>query len=76
LATPFFAGLFSYYLYVTLKKDSPVQNPERLYREWGLVAYLAFCLALFVSLMFGRIELLYDIFNVPAPSSVQALWTL
>lgn len=74
LATPFFAGLFSYYLYVTLKEDSPVQNPERLYRERGLVAYLAICLALFVGLMFVSIPRLYDVFNV-TPSNVQALWT-
>ncbi len=74
LATPFFAGLFSYYLRVTLKDDSPVQNPERLYKERGLVAYLSLCLALFVGLMFVSVPRLYDIFNV-TPSQVQALWT-
>lgn len=74
LATPFFAGLFSFYLYVTLKENSPVQNPERLYRERGLVAYLALCVALFVVLMFVSIPGMYDLFNV-TPSKVQALWT-
>jgi 4-hydroxybenzoate polyprenyltransferase len=74
LATPFFAGLFSYYLHVTFKEDSPVQNPERLYREHGMVAYLAFCVALFVALMFISIPALYELFNV-TPSKVQALWT-
>jgi 4-hydroxybenzoate polyprenyltransferase len=74
LATPFFAGLFSYYLHVTLKEDSPVQNPERLYKERGMVAYLALCLALFVGLMFISVPRLYDLFNV-TPSQVQALWT-
>jgi 4-hydroxybenzoate polyprenyltransferase len=73
LATPFFAGLFSYYLYVTLKDDSPVQNPERLYRERGLVAYLVVCLALFVLLMFVSIQPLYKAFNVE-PSHMEALW--
>jgi decaprenyl-phosphate phosphoribosyltransferase len=74
LATPLFAGLFSYYLYVTLKDDSPVQNPERLYRERGLMAYLVLCLAMFILLMFVSIPGLYDLFNV-TPSPVQALWT-
>ncbi len=74
LAIPFFAGVFSYYLRVTLKDDSPVQNPERLYREHGLVAYLALCVALFVGLMFISIPALYHLFNV-TPSQVTALWT-
>jgi 4-hydroxybenzoate polyprenyltransferase len=74
LATPLFAGLFAYYLHVSLKDDSPVQNPERLYKERGLVAYLVVCLVLFVGLMFVSIPRLYDIFNV-TPSQVQALWT-
>lgn len=74
LATPFFAGMFSYYLHVSLKEDSPVQNPERLYREHGLVAYLGLCLVLFVGLMFVSIPGMYDLFNV-TPSKVQALWT-
>jgi decaprenyl-phosphate phosphoribosyltransferase len=74
IATPFFAGLFSYYLHVTLKKDSPVQNPERLYKESGMVAYLAICLALFILLMFVRVPRLYNLFNV-TPSQVQSLWT-
>lgn len=74
LATPLFAGLFAFYLHVTLKADSPVQNPERLYKERGLMVYLTLCLALFVGLMFVSIPRLYDVFNV-TPSQVQALWT-
>jgi 4-hydroxybenzoate polyprenyltransferase len=74
LAVPLFAGVFSYYLYVTLKDNSPVQNPERLYREHGLVAYLAFCVIVFIALMYVSVPALYDLFNV-TPSQVQALWT-
>jgi 4-hydroxybenzoate polyprenyltransferase len=74
LATPLFAGLFAYYLHVTLKEDSPVQNPERLYKERGLMIYLSVCLVLFVGLMFVSIPRLYELFNV-TPSKVQALWT-
>jgi decaprenyl-phosphate phosphoribosyltransferase len=75
LATPFFAGLFSYYLYVSLKEDSPVQNPERLYRERGLMIYLAVCLGLFVLLMFVNIPALRSVFDVKE-SVVPALWTV
>jgi len=74
LAVPLFAGVFSYYLHVTFKDDSPVQNPERLYRERGLMAYLTLCLALFIGLMFISIPGLYHLFNVE-PSQVHALWT-
>jgi hypothetical protein len=51
-----------------------VQNPERLYREHGLVIYLAFCVTTFVGLMFVSVPMLYDLFNV-TPSRIKALWT-
>jgi len=73
LAVPLVAGVFSLYLKVALKPDSAVQNPERLYREKGLMAYLVLCLVVFVGLMFVEIPLLYDVFNV-TPSKVNALW--
>ncbi len=74
LSLPLIAGFFSYYIHVTLKADSPVQNPERLYREKGLMFYLVLCLAVFLSLMFIEVPALYDLFNV-TPSKVKALWT-
>jgi 4-hydroxybenzoate polyprenyltransferase len=73
LAMPLIAGFFGYYLHIALKKDSPVQAPEKLYREWGLMFYLALCLAVFVLLMAIEIPWLYDLFNV-APSQFPALW--
>ena len=73
LSVPLIAGFFSYYMRVSLKKDSPVQNPERLYRERGLMAYLVLCVAAFTVLMFVDIGFLYDLFNVEAPE-VPALW--
>lgn len=75
LSVPLIAGFFGYYLRVALKQDSAVQNPERLYRETGLMIYLAVCLLAFVGLMFVEIPALYDIFNVN-PSRVPALWEL
>jgi 4-hydroxybenzoate polyprenyltransferase len=75
LFVPFAAGLFAYYMKLGLQPDSPTQNPEKLYRQHGFVAYLIVCFAVFVMLMFTSIPKLYDLFNV-APSGVNPLWTL
>ena len=58
-----------------LQPDSPVQNPEKLYRQRGFVVYLFVCLFAFVGLMFTSIPTMYDLFNI-APSRVSPLWTL
>jgi hypothetical protein len=73
LLVPLIAGFFGYYLHIALKDNSPVQAPEKLYREWGLMFYLAFCLVSFVLLMFVHIPWLYTLFNVPE-SQVPTLW--
>lgn len=75
LAIPLIAGFFGYYLAVSLKKHSPVQNPEHLYRERGLMAYLALMVSVLVALMFVGIPALYDLFNV-SQSGVPSLWEL
>lgn len=75
LSVPLIAGFFAYYLKVSLKPNSPVQAPERLYRERGLMAYLFVCLLVFMLLMFVRIDGLYDLFNV-RPSELQPLWRI
>ena len=75
LFAPFAAGLFAYYMKLGLLPDSPTQNPEKLYRQRGFVAYLILCFAVFVVLMFTSIPKLYELFNV-APSGVTPLWTL
>jgi 4-hydroxybenzoate polyprenyltransferase len=75
LGIPLIAGFFSYYLRVALKENSAAQAPEKLYREAGLMIYLFLCLAVFVLLMFVRINYLYDLFNV-APSDLPPLWEI
>ena len=75
LAVPLIAGFFSYYLHIALKNDSAVQNPERLYKEKGLLLYLSVCLLAFVGLMFVEIPSLYPLLNVE-PSRLPALWRL
>ncbi len=73
LSVPIIAGFFAMYMHVTLKPDSPVQNPERLYRERGLMIYLSICVVAFLGLMFVDVPALYDVFNV-TPSQMRSLW--
>lgn len=73
LSIPLIAGFFSFYMHVALKQGSAAQAPERLYQERGLMAYLVVCLVVFMGLMFVRIPMLYDLFNVRA-SGVPPLW--
>ncbi len=39
LVLPLVAGFFAYYMKLGLKENSPVQNPEKLHRETGFVAF-------------------------------------
>lgn len=73
LSIPLIAGFFSFYLYVAMKPDSPAQAPERLYRERGLMIYLVVCVAVFIGLMFVRVPILYQWFNVGA-TNIPPLW--
>jgi 4-hydroxybenzoate polyprenyltransferase len=75
LFAPLAAGLFAYYMKIGLQPDSPVQNPEKLYRQRGFLAYLIVCTVAFVVLMFTSIPSMYDLFNVD-PSPMNPLWTL
>jgi decaprenyl-phosphate phosphoribosyltransferase len=75
LFVPLGAGMFTYYLRIGMRPNSPVQNPEKLYTERGFFAYLLVSFALFVLLMFTRVPVLYDWFNVE-PSRASPLWTL
>jgi decaprenyl-phosphate phosphoribosyltransferase len=75
LSVPLIAGFFSMYLRVSLKDNSAAQAPERLFKEAGLMVYLVACLAVFVLLMFVRINVLYEWFNV-IPSDLPPLWEL
>jgi decaprenyl-phosphate phosphoribosyltransferase len=75
LSVPLIAGFFAMYLRVALKEDSAAQAPERLFRESGLMIYLVACVAVFVLLMFVRINGLYELFNV-IPSELPPLWEI
>jgi 4-hydroxybenzoate polyprenyltransferase len=73
LIVPLVGGFVCYYLHIAFKEKSAVQNPERLYRETGLMAYLAVCVLAFAGLMFVEIPMLYQLFNV-VPAAAPALW--
>jgi 4-hydroxybenzoate polyprenyltransferase len=75
LFVPVAAGLFAYYFSIGLKPNSPVQNPEKLYKERRFLLYALVSVAVFVILMFTSIPALYDWFNI-SPSTVSPLWTI
>lgn len=75
LCVPAVAGLFAYYLRLGMLADSPAERPESLYRHRGFVTYLLLCTALFVTLLFVSIPVLYDWFNVEA-TTMRPLWTV
>jgi 4-hydroxybenzoate polyprenyltransferase len=75
LFVPFVAGFCAYYMKIGLLPDSPAQNPERLHRVRGFLAYGVLCVVVFVVLMFGQIDRLHDLFDV-MPSKTPPLWVL
>jgi 4-hydroxybenzoate polyprenyltransferase len=75
LFAPLAAGLFAYYMKIGLQPDSPVQNPEKLYRQRGFFAYMIVCTVVFVLLMFTTIPAMYNLFNVE-PSGMTPLWMI
>jgi 4-hydroxybenzoate polyprenyltransferase len=75
LSMPIVAGFFAYYMALGVKPNSPVQNPEKLYRERGFFAYALFTAAVFVGLMFVEMPALYELFNVQ-PSTFEPLWRI
>lgn len=51
LLMPPLIGLFCYYFFISYKKDSAAQKPEKLFRERGLMIYVLILLALFYLLL-------------------------
>lgn len=75
LFTPVAAGFFAYYLRLGLLDNSPVQHPETLHTKRGFLLYMTLCVLLFVLLMFTRLPVLYEWFNI-APPLIEPLWTI
>lgn len=62
LAFPFIAGLMAVYFDLGFAKDSPVQNPEKLYREPRLMALLAACGIVLIVTSFIHLPWLAEVF--------------
>ena len=52
LDIPILCGLFCFYLHISYKEDSSAQKPEKLFKEKGLMLYLAIFLIITCVLMF------------------------
>jgi 4-hydroxybenzoate polyprenyltransferase len=75
LFAPLLAGVFALYLKLGLQPDSAAQYPERLFRERGLMAFLAVAAVVFVVLMFVEVPALYRLFDVE-PAGTRTLWSV
>ncbi len=64
LATPFVAGFIAWYMHLAYLEDSPVQYPEKLYREKGFVVYALVCVVVFLALLLIDIPVLNEIFSM------------
>lgn len=64
---PLVALIMALYLALSFKPHSPVQHPEKLYREPVLMAAVLTCVALMVVLLFVDIPVLHDLFPPAVP---------
>ncbi|MEM7166537.1 MAG: UbiA family prenyltransferase [Planctomycetota bacterium] len=67
LAFPLIAWVMAIYQGLALREDSPVQQPEGLYKEKLLITGAFICGAAIVCLLFVDIPLLHDIFQASVP---------
>ena len=63
IAMPPLCGLFCLYFYISFKKDSAAQKPEKLYKEKFLMAYVGLFICLVIVLMFLHIPQLDQLLN-------------
>ena len=75
LCVPLVAAFLGHYALLATRDDSPVQAPEKLYRERSVMAGALLVLVAFLALMSTELPFLYDLFNVAGPAADQ-LWTL
>lgn len=61
VAMPFIAVLFASYLWLSLRKNSIAQRPERMFRSRRLVASLSFAVLALVAASFIDMPFLYDL---------------
>jgi hypothetical protein len=57
------------YLHLAFRADSPVENPEKLYRERGLMAVLVVTVVVMIVLLFVDLPFLGDWFSASVHSA-------
>jgi len=62
LSFPVIAWLMAAYFSLSFRADSPVQHPEKLYREKSLMIPLLICIAMMTALLFVNVPWLADTF--------------
>jgi 4-hydroxybenzoate polyprenyltransferase len=67
LGFPLVALVMAIYLKLSFKHDSAVQNPEKLYRELGLMLWFTATVVVMVTLLFVRLPWLENIFMPTIP---------
>lgn len=71
ILTPFLIGLFCYYFYLSYKKNSATQNPEKLYKEKFLLFWIFILCVLFIILMILHFPILDSLIS---NSLIQIHW--
>lgn len=63
LGIPLIAGFIAWYMHLAFLEDSPVQYPEKLYKERGFVAYAMLCMGVLLVLLYWDIPYLDTLFS-------------
>jgi decaprenyl-phosphate phosphoribosyltransferase len=63
LSFPLVAVFMAMYLHLAFRPDSPVENPEKLYRERGLMVVLVACVVVMTVLLLVDLPFLGDVFS-------------
>ena len=69
LSFPFIAVVMTIYFVLAFKRDSPVEHPEKLYREWKLMLAVASCAAVMTVCLVVDMPWINNFFPPTAPVS-------
>jgi ABC-type dipeptide/oligopeptide/nickel transport system permease subunit len=69
LSFPFIAVVMAIYFVLAWKRDSPVEHPEKLYREWKLMFAVVSCTAVMIVCLVVDMPWISNIFIPTAPVS-------
>ena len=75
MCVPLIATFLGQYAWLSMRTDSPVQTPEKLYRERTLLVSGLLVVISFITLMSVDLPFLYELFNVLGPD-IDQLWNL